>query len=85
MSESPAKLDKEKMIYVNDKMIPVDNDFLTSRQILEIAGFAPEQYSLYIQTGKTPNDYHGVEEDKTPIEIQNGLQFRAVPKPTSQV
>jgi hypothetical protein len=84
LSEPPAKLDKEKMIYVNDKMIPVDNDFLTSNQILETAGFAPEQYSLYIQTGKTPNDYHGVE-DKTPVEIQNGLQFRAVPKPTSQV
>ena len=84
MSESPAKLDKEKMIYVNDKMIPVDNDFLTSKQILEAAGFVAEQYSLYVQTGKTPNDYHGVE-DKTPIEIQNGLQFRAVPKPTSQV
>jgi hypothetical protein len=31
-----------------------------------------------------PNDYQGVE-DKAPIEIQNGLQFRAVPKPTSQV
>ena len=84
MSESPAKLDKEKMIYVNDKMIPVDNDFLTSKQILEAAGFAPEQYSLYIQTGETPNDYQGVE-DKTPIGIQNGLQFRAVPKPTSQI
>jgi hypothetical protein len=84
LSESPAKLDKEKMIYVNDKMIPVDNDFLTSKQILEVAGFAPEQYRLYIQTGKTPNDYQGVE-DKAPIEIQNGLQFRAVPKPTSQV
>jgi hypothetical protein len=84
LSESPAKLDKEKMIYVNDKMIPVDNDFLTSKQILEVAGFAPEQYRLYIQTGKMPNDYQGVE-DKAPIEIQNGLQFRAVPKPTSQV
>jgi hypothetical protein len=84
LSESPAKLDKEKMIYVNDKMIPVDNDFLTSKQILEVAGFAPEQYSLYIQTGERPNDYQGLE-DKAPIEIQNGLQFRAVPKPTSQV
>jgi len=84
LSESPAKLDKEKLIYVNDKMMPVDNDFLTSKQILEAAGFAPEQYSLYVHTGKTPNDYHGVE-DKTPIEIQNGLQFRAVPKPTSQI
>lgn len=84
MSEPPAKLDKEKMIYVNDKMIPIENDFLTSKQILEAAGFVPEQYSLYIHTGKTPNDYHGVE-DKAPIEIQNGLQFRAVPKPTSQV
>lgn len=65
-------------------MIPIENDFLTSKQILEAAGFVPEQYSLSIQTGKTPNDYEGVE-DKTPIEIQNGLQFRAVPKPTSQV
>jgi hypothetical protein len=84
LSESPAKLDKEKMIYVNDKMIPVDNDFLTSKQILEAAGFAPEQYNLYIQSGKTSNDYHIIE-DKAPVEIQNGLQFRAVPKPTSQV
>lgn len=84
MSKPPAELDNEKMIYVNDKMIPIENDFLTSKQILETAGFVPEQYSLYIQTGKTPNDYQGVE-DETPIEIQNGLQFRAVPKPTSQV
>ncbi len=72
------------MIYVNDKVIPVEKDFITSRQIFEVAYFVPEQYILYIQIGKTPNDYRGVE-DKTPIEIQNGLQFRAVPKPTSQV
>jgi hypothetical protein len=84
LSEPPAKLDKEKMIYVNDRMIPIENDFLTSKQILVAAGFVPEQYSLYLKTGNTPKDHTEVT-DKTPIEIQNGLHFRAVPKPTSQV
>jgi hypothetical protein len=84
LSEPASKLEREKMIYVNGRGIPVEEDFLTSRQILETAGFIPEQYNLYLKTGNSPNDYHGVD-DKTPIEVQNGSEFRAVPKPTSQV
>lgn len=84
MSEPASKLDREKMIHVNGRDIPVEKDFLTSRQILEAAGFIPEQYSLYLKAGGTPNDYRGVDE-KTPIEVQNGLEFRAVPKPTSKI
>ena len=75
---------REKLIFVNDRGIPVEEDFLTSRQILETAGFIPEQYNLYLKTDNSPNDYRGVD-DKTPIEVQNGLEFRAVPKPTSQI
>ena len=84
LSEPASKLEREKMIYVNGRGIPVEEDFLTSRQILETAEFIPEQYNLYLKTGNSPNDYHGVD-DKTPIVVQNGLEFRAVPKPTSQV
>lgn len=83
MSEPAAKLGREKMIHVNGRDMPVEKDFLTSRQILEAAGFVPEQYSLYVKTGSSPNDYRGID-DKAPIEVQNGLEFRAAPKPTSQ-
>ena len=86
MSEPASKLEREKMIYVNGREIPVEEAFLISRQILETAGSIPEQYNnLYLKTGNSPNDYRGVDDDKTPIEVQNGLEFRAVPKPTSQV
>ncbi len=81
MSETAAKLNREKTIYVNDIMMPIEDDFLTSTQILARAGFVPERYNLYLKTGDAPKDY-SLMTDKTPIEIQNGKYFRAVPNIT---
>ncbi len=46
----------EKMIYVNDREIPVIEDSLTASEMLEKAGFSPMEYVLYpVSDGSSHN------------------------------
>jgi hypothetical protein len=74
-SESKTK-EHEKIIFVNKKQIHVSEDSLTGRQILEKAGFDPNQYDLFLVHGQNSQK---IEPDQS-VEIKNGLHFNAILK-----
>lgn len=74
-SESKHK-EHEKVIFVNKKEIRVDEDDLTGKQILEKAGFDPNQYDLFLVHGQTGQK---IEQDQH-VEIKNGMHFNAILK-----
>lgn len=71
--ESPHK-EQEKIIFVNKKEIRVAEDDLTGKQILEKAGFDPNQYDLFLVHGQTGQK---IEPDQR-LEIKNGMHFNAI-------
>ncbi len=74
-SESKTK-EHEKIIFVNKKQIHVSEDSLTGRQILEKAGFDPNQYDLFLIHGQNSQK---IEPDQS-VKIENGLHFNAILK-----
>ena len=74
-----SKVQEENMIYINERGFPIDKDTLTGEQILEIGGFASNEYDLYIL--HDPNKSKQIQNKET-IKIRNRLRFNAVLKPT---
>jgi hypothetical protein len=72
--ESTKPENHESVIFVNKKQIRVDESSLTGRQILERAGYDPNQYDLFLVHGQT-NQKIGLDE---PVHIENGLHFNAI-------
>jgi sulfur carrier protein ThiS len=74
----------EKMIYVNDREIPIIEDSLTAAEMLEKAGFSPTEYVLY-----TVSDGNGrnIERKRKPlkdsqrVKIENGARLFAALEP----
>jgi hypothetical protein len=73
-----SEAQKENMVYINERGYPVNQSSLTGTQLLEMAGFAANEYNLYHVSDKNkskeikPNEH---------VEIQNGLRFNVVLKP----
>ena len=65
----------EKVIFVNKNQIRVDEDQLTGRQILAMAGIS-QDYDLFLVQGQ---DSQKIELDQV-VEIKNGLHFRVIIK-----
>lgn len=65
----------EKVIFVNRDKFKVDEDELTGRQILEIAGIS-QDYDLFLVQGQCSDK---IELDQV-VEIKNGLRFRVIIK-----
>lgn len=70
---------REKMVFVNDKEIPIIEDSLTQDEILERAGFAPTEYLLY--TLDTKNGKEKPAMAKKTLKIENGMRMQAALKP----
>lgn len=70
----PPHKEHEKIIFVNKKEIRVAEDDLTGKQILEKAGFDPNQYDLFLVHGQTGQK---IEPDQR-LEIKNGMHFNAI-------
>jgi hypothetical protein len=73
--ESESK-DKGKIIFVNKKEFRVTEDALTGTQILQLAGFDPNQYDLFLIRGQKSDQ---IAPDQS-VKIENGLHFNAIPK-----
>ncbi len=74
----------EKMIYVNDREIPIIEDSLTAEEMLEKAGFSPTEYVLYpVSHGNGRN----IERKRKPlkdsqrVKIENGARLLAALEP----
>jgi hypothetical protein len=67
-----TRVTREKMVFVNDKEIPIIEDSLSAAEILERAGFAPTEYILYFS-----NSRRSMNVDKT-LKIENGMKMEAV-------
>jgi hypothetical protein len=74
-----SKVQEEKMIYINERGLPIDQDVLRGEEILEVGGFAPNEYDLYLL--QDANKTKQIENRET-IKIRNGLRFNAILKPT---
>jgi hypothetical protein len=72
-----SKAQKERMVYINDRAFPVIENSLSGSKLLEMAGFAANEYNLYIIHGQ--NKAQEIKPTDN-IEIQNGLRFNAVLK-----
>lgn len=70
---------REKMVFVNDKEIPIIEDSLSADEILERAGFAPTEYLLYTLDRKTSEEKPTIA--KKTLKIENGMRVEAVLKP----
>lgn len=67
---------KGKEIFVNKKRFLVTEESLTGAQILQLSGFDPAQYDLFLVHGQKSDL---IAADKS-IEIKNGLHFNAILK-----
>ncbi|HYZ95105.1 MAG TPA: multiubiquitin domain-containing protein [Nitrososphaeraceae archaeon] len=73
-----SKAQNERLIYVNERGFPVTENSLSGAELLEMAGFAANEYNLYL----VYDQYKSKEiKSNENIEIQNGLRFNAVLKP----
>jgi hypothetical protein len=43
-----SKAQNERMIYINERGFPVTENSLSGAKLLEIAGFAANEYNLYL-------------------------------------
>jgi len=67
----------EKMVHVNDRNVPIIEDVLPAKEILERAGFVPGEFELRMpaEEGKR------VKEDEQ-VRIENNMRLDTVLKPT---
>ncbi|HEY9406149.1 MAG TPA: hypothetical protein VIP53_01735 [Nitrososphaera sp.] len=42
---------KEKLVYVNDRRIPIAEESLTAKELMGRAGYAPDRHTLYVSPG----------------------------------
>lgn len=70
----------EKMVYVDDKGIPIAEDSLTAQQIMERAGFASDQYMLYVSPAQQGSKGKPLKEDQK-VQIKNNMQLQVIFKP----
>ena len=75
MEDEQCHNDK-KIIFVNKKKIPVSEDSLTGKQILEKAELDPSKYDLFLVHGQ---DSKKIEPNQE-VEIKNDLHFNAILK-----
>jgi hypothetical protein len=68
--------DKGKVIFVNKKQFRVTEDKLTGSQILQLAGYDPNQYDLFLVHGQKSEQ---IAPDQS-VEIKDGMHFNAIPK-----
>ena len=73
-----SKAQNECMIYINERGFPVIENSLSGARLLEMAGFAVNEYNLYLVYEQNKSEEIKPNEN---IEIQNGLRFNAVLKP----
>jgi len=76
MAEAAKTNPHEKVIFVNKKQIKVIADSLNGKQILELAGYDPNQYDLFLVHGQNSQKI----ELEQMIEIKNGMHFNAILK-----
>ena len=63
-------------IRVNKKFVRVAGDPLDGRQILDLAGFSPDEYDLFRVSGQ---DSKKIEPGR-PVAIEDGMQCNAILK-----
>lgn len=68
------KKEKEQVIFVNKQQFKVEQDKLTGEQILQLAGFNPAEYDLYLVHGQTSQKI----EAGQVVDLKNGLHFNAI-------
>ena len=73
--ENKGKND-ETIIFVNKQQIRVEEDSLTSRQILALASLDANQYDLFLVRGQNSEKI----EPEQAVSIKNGLHFNAILK-----
>jgi hypothetical protein len=73
-----SKAQNECMIYINERGFPVAENSLSGAQLLEMAGFAANEYNLYLIYDQNKSQEIKPNEN---VEIQNGLKFNAILKP----
>ncbi len=75
MSSEEKKNDTD-VIFVNKKRFEVSEETLTGTQILQRAGYDPNQYDLFLVHGQK-DDLIGPDQS---VKIENGLHFNAILK-----
>ena len=73
MEEKPPA-DEEKVIFVNNKKIPVKANYLTGKEILEKADFDPDKYDLFLVRGQKSEL---IRLDQK-VYIKNDMHFNAI-------
>jgi len=67
---------EEQEIFVNKKLFKTPADTLTGSQILQLAGFSPDQYDLFMVVGERSKQIQQAES----VSIANGEHFNAITK-----
>ncbi|NDB47380.1 MAG: hypothetical protein EB163_08935, partial [Nitrososphaeria archaeon] len=75
MTEEKQKQEMTKVIFVNKVQIRVEQDTLLGKEILQLAGFNPQEYDLYLNEGGSQGKKIGPDES---VRIKNGLRFNAI-------
>lgn len=74
-----GRVQNEKMVYINDRSIPIAEDSLTAREIMERAGYLPSEYLLYLSSERGPQGKPLKEGQK--VQIRNNMHLTVAFKP----
>lgn len=75
-----GRVQNEKMVYINDRGIPIVEDSLTTREIMERAGFLPGEYLLYLSSDQKEPQGKPLKEDQK-VQIKNNMHLLVAFKP----
>lgn len=75
MTAEKQECETAKEIFVNKVKIRVEANVLTGKAILELAGFNPQEYDLYLKDEGPQEKKIGFDEL---VPIKNGLRFNAI-------
>ena len=74
-----TQVERENKVYVNDKPIVLDKNTITAPELLELAGFSPLAYNIYLvlDRKRKKNKLLGVNKK---IKVETGMRFDATLK-----
>lgn len=78
-----AKVERENKVYINGNTIIVDKNAVTASELLELAGFSPFVYDIYLiqnELKRSKKSANKPLKENKEVKIKTGMQFNAILK-----
>lgn len=78
------EVEKENKVYVNDKVIILDEDHISPAELLELAGFSSLEYDIYLKQNTDKkmknNKIKKPLRENSELKVHTGMSFDAMLK-----